>query len=197
MRPPEFTGGNPRAARSRGRCDSCFNEAAGIHRRKLDALSYFIEPIRIGFNEAAGIHRRKQVQPANGGVAQVKGFNEAAGIHRRKLDTVVNVPFTLLHCFNEAAGIHRRKRGAGSTIEQQQRRASMRPPEFTGGNAVTSFVVRLVSDASMRPPEFTGGNDLLIGGRRHAYGRFNEAAGIHRRKRSADRRAPARLRPLQ
>ena len=35
MRPPEFTGGNqPRRPRYRHRCQSCFNEAAGIHRRK-------------------------------------------------------------------------------------------------------------------------------------------------------------------
>ena len=39
--------------------------------------------------------------------------------------------------------------------------ASMRPPEFTGGNAIRlSFLdrCRRSSNASMRPPEFTGGN---------------------------------------
>ena len=37
MRPPEFTGGNITASGS-GQVSRCgFNEAAGIHRRKLDA----------------------------------------------------------------------------------------------------------------------------------------------------------------
>ena len=36
----------------------------------------------------------------------------------------------------------------------------MRPPEFTGGNALALAVARLADQhaASMRPPEFTGGN---------------------------------------
>ena len=34
----------------------------------------------------------------------------------------------------------------------------------------------------MRPPEFTGGNVTLDGPRPQADLRFNEAAGIHRRK---------------
>ena len=63
--------------------------------------------------------------------------------------------------FNEAAGIHRRKRGTS-----------------------TYWASCGLFSASMRPPEFTGGNeniiekmDLLL------LVRFNEAAGIHRRKR--------------
>ena len=36
----------------------------------------------------------------------------------------------------------------------------------------------------MRPPEFTGGNGLITEGLTHSFlSRFNEAAGIHRRKR--------------
>ena len=35
----------------------------------------------------------------------------------------------------------------------------------------------------MRPPEFTGGNRLRQDGHRRSHHRFNEAAGIHRRKR--------------
>ena len=35
----------------------------------------------------------------------------------------------------------------------------------------------------MRPPEFTGGNAVGAPERRQPYPRFNEAAGIHRRKR--------------
>ena len=38
--------------------------------------------------------------------------------------------------FNEAAGIHRRKRNslANAPISRVSKLASMRPPEFTGGN---------------------------------------------------------------
>ena len=39
-----------------------------------------------------------------------------------------------------------------------------------------------VNAASMRPPEFTGGNPTVGGGQQRALHRFNEAAGIHRRK---------------
>ena len=64
----------------------------------------------------------------------------------------------------------------------------MRPPEFTGGNHhVTSAVDVAGIGASMRPPEFTGGNktrDPTYHARVTA--RFNEAAGIHRRKRDMD-----------
>ena len=34
MRPPEFTGGKLDATAPAGSCSTCFNEAAGIHRRK-------------------------------------------------------------------------------------------------------------------------------------------------------------------
>ena len=59
MRPPEFTGGNNgkrEAPNNRAACG--FNEAAGIHRRKLKDLVGDDEYI-LCFNEAAGIHRRK------------------------------------------------------------------------------------------------------------------------------------------
>ena len=64
-------------------------------------------------------------------------------------------------------------------------RASMRPPEFTGGNAMPDVIAPPAAwRASMRPPEFTGGNrphgPMVIQPGGH---RFNEAAGIHRRKR--------------
>ena len=37
--------------------------------------------------------------------------------------------------------------------------ASMRPPEFTGGNEMIDMDDKATaSQASMRPPEFTGGN---------------------------------------
>ena len=37
-----------------------------------------------GFNEAAGIHRRKLPASAHASTPDVSSFNEAAGIHRRK-----------------------------------------------------------------------------------------------------------------
>ena len=42
--------------------------------------------------------------------------------------------------------------------------ASMRPPEFTGGNHAAARVEEpFAAAASMRPPEFTGGNsDSMI-----------------------------------
>ena len=59
----------------------------------------------------------------------------------------------------------------------------MRPPEFTGGNNVT-LVTSLAryGAASMRPPEFTGGNSNFVCESTTGDTRFNEAAGIHRRK---------------
>ena len=45
----------------------------------------------------------------------------------------------------------------------------------------------------MRPPEFTGGNSIESTAHTPDSGRFNEAAGIHRRKRASKprRAAPA------
>ena len=63
----------------------------------------------------------------------------------------------------------------------------MRPPEFTGGNRGRPRLSRAGLGASMRPPEFTGGNWVwgteIAGCAWRA--RFNEAAGIHRRKPTA------------
>ena len=58
----------------------------------------------------------------------------------------------------------------------------MRPPEFTGGNRWPAFRWGVHGEASMRPPEFTGGNSIDLRLRRSYLWRFNEAAGIHRRK---------------
>ena len=43
-------------------------------------------------------------------------------------------------------------------------------------------ICRTAFSASMRPPEFTGGNHGGSGGRSGTRSSFNEAAGIHRRK---------------
>ena len=41
MRPPEFTGGNWASSRGRTCRVCCFNEAAGIHRRKLSFRDFY------------------------------------------------------------------------------------------------------------------------------------------------------------
>ena len=65
----------------------------------------------------------------------------------------------------------------------------MRPPEFTGGNQrIGCGGDRILVAASMRPPEFTGGNGPRRPSRQPAVSPgFNEAAGIHRRKRKSSR----------
>ena len=90
----------------------------------------------------------------------VRRFNEAAGIHRRKPGRELQATPTRYLGFNEAAGIHRRKRLRRATRARLSFSASMRPPEFTGGNRWRSMDCRKNSwiTASMRPPEFTGGN---------------------------------------
>ena len=65
MRPPEFTGGNNGTYPTLTATHVCFNEAAGIHRRKPGFRSRSC-CIPNRFNEAAGIHRRKLVDTACG-----------------------------------------------------------------------------------------------------------------------------------
>ena len=75
----------------------------------------------------------------------------------------------------------------------------MRPPEFTGGNETTwSQRSTYTIPASMRPPEFTGGNPVAswASGCRTTPC-FNEAAGIHRRKRQGLNAALQRVCELQ
>ena len=61
-------------------------------------------------------------------------FNEAAGIHRRKLQPLAADEPERGVGFNEAAGIHRRKQCSRTGLHDERLPASMRPPEFTGGN---------------------------------------------------------------
>ena len=69
--------------------------------------------------------------------ATVPCFNEAAGIHRRKRGLLEAIPTPTVPSFNEAAGIHRRKQPFPSVCIGDVVIASMRPPEFTGGNPAT------------------------------------------------------------
>ena len=156
MRPPEFTGGNPAGVRTHGYARLASMrppEFTGGNRCSwcgTDSRSW-------SFNEAAGIHRRK---PSTRRTTRPPGtcFNEAAGIHRRKLPAGLTV-FRHWKSFNEAAGIHRRKQVATFSAWLITLRASMRPPEFTGGNHPARGIRRHGRAASMRPPEFTGGNN--------------------------------------
>ena len=137
MRPPEFTGGNrPDGRRPRGRVHASMRP-----------------PEFTGGND---------LTPGDVQAILPSRFNEAAGIHRRKRDLQVRrvTGAERGDSFNEAAGIHRRKRGELATST---------PGHILG--------------ASMRPPEFTGGNTWRRGSRAPGTSCFNEAAGIHRRKR--------------
>ena len=122
MRPPEFTGGN----------------APSIQSTEAD------RPLHWGFNEAAGIHRRKLAfEPSINPVLALR----AASMRPPEFTGGNTIARALLsrrqlrqhNRFNEAAGIHRRKRTSAATGEPSvvAPLASMRPPEFTGGNSGT------------------------------------------------------------
>ena len=158
MRPPEFTGGNSRS-RGWGRA----SRAASMR-----------PPEFTGGNARI---------PRESGQRNL-GFNEAAGIHRRKPGACGRLATVCAVCFNEAAGIHRRRQSySGRPLVLHFAVASMRPPEFTGGNPRVSALtcgsrisfneaagihrrkpgrwrqhLEVTVNASMRPPEFTGGN---------------------------------------
>ena len=157
MGPPEFTGGNLRRSRlisnvsatlqwgrrnspaetPRPRRRACrsrrgFNGAAGIHRRKPDALGELhqvFERASMGPPEFTGGNRvgARAVDAAGA------GFNGAAGIHRRK-PSRTGRSRSCPPRFNGAAGIHRRKPEKGNRMTALSIEASMGPPEFTGGN---------------------------------------------------------------
>ena len=86
------------------------------------------------FNEAAGIHRRKlerrELTPEQRLQASMRP-PEFTGGNRRRYQARCYQPQAR---FNEAAGIHRRKRSRMGEVVQAEQLASMRPPEFTGGN---------------------------------------------------------------
>ena len=116
------------------------------------------------------------------GPRRPRSFNEAAGIHRRKREqTDADIKLVL------AASMRPPEFTGGNVAVISISRstfstASMRPPEFTGGNRSGGAEVPAVREASMRPPEFTGGNVVMAGTLPPVAKRFNEAAGIHRRK---------------
>ena len=114
MRPPEFTGGNLRLFSYGRREYRCFNEAAGIHRRKHDT-----------YRAAVLVNYLASMRPPEftGGNSTVR-MGRAAG----RVEASMRPPeFTggnglerLLHVLALAG-------------------ASMRPPEFTGGNQIATL----------------------------------------------------------
>ena len=88
MRPPEFTGGNILVRRSNTTVRNwCFNEAAGIHRRKLGGDE------RAMHGRLDASMRPPEFTGGNSALCAglrwvIHSFNEAAGIHRRKLCAV-------------------------------------------------------------------------------------------------------------
>ena len=112
MRPPEFTGGNHlRSVAEEDAVRRCFNEAAGIHRRKRHVL-----PGRARRGWCG--HASMRPPEFTGGNQNRDGRNHVRRVGR----------------FNEAAGIHRRKLAGADVGGERSNDASMRPPEFTGGN---------------------------------------------------------------
>ena len=160
MRPPEFTGGN--------RC--------GIVTHLLDLRFASMRPPEFTGGNLHGAHVPDRVVTASMRPPEFTGGNRQSvpTDHGRRQQ----------RASMRAAGIHRRKLAVKYMEQTTRTNASMRPPEFTGGN--------LRADArpggrglraSMRPPEFTGGNRQHPCHIRLPPSGFNEAAGIHRRKR--------------
>ena len=135
MRPPEFTGGNlatlPARAEQQIRASMRPPEFTGGNMANVNP---YCNVVNVRFNEAAGIHRRKlpvtvsssgQCASASMRPPEFTGGNVRASPKR----------VARYSRFNEAAGIHRRKHGDHAYACVEHRCASMRPPEFTGGNA--------------------------------------------------------------
>ena len=127
MRPPEFSGGNVSAC-SGTRCLAwaCFNEAAGIHRRKLS-------PPRRRLPRRAPLASMRPPEFTGGNVIKLPD----------------KVSPTLLR-FNEAAGIHRRKLEVDQRALDEEDDASMRPPEFTGGNSPSVSISNSVESFALQ-----------------------------------------------
>ena len=107
MRPPEFTGGNPRPLLFLARTRTCFNEAAGIHRRKQGAAED-LRPVVL-----AASMRPPEFTGGNSTAAGGPGARTVASM--RPPEFTGGNDGDLL-------------------TDRPHPNASMRPPEFTGGN---------------------------------------------------------------
>ena len=107
MRPPLFSGGNPRFEDMEFTLWRCFNEASALQRRKPEV------PRRLGTDRGRASMRPPLFSGGNGGMKilsqwDIVRFNEASALQRRKLVVLLGQGFLFL--------------------------ASMRPPLFSGGN---------------------------------------------------------------
>ena len=167
MRPPEFSGGNPQGDRGHRNSSPAFNEAAGILRRGTGATARhgcspgprpsMRPPEFSGGNDrtsrlATPVGHGPSMRPPefSGGNAGADdavwlvnppAFNEAAGILRREREHSSGVG-RRSRAFNEAAGILRREPRTNLRYSSSGRGPSMRPPEFSGGNRVSTKEAR-------------------------------------------------------
>ena len=138
MRPPEFTGGNLGCRNRLHRGEPCFNEAAGIHRRKrvfAEKRHYLTVHASMRPPEFTGgntFQREREVGPHRSASMRPPEFT---GGNQPPTPRSVFAGYS----FNEAAGIHRRKPASRAAPHEGAPPASMRPPEFTGGNLSFSF----------------------------------------------------------
>ena len=157
MGPPEFTGGNP--------VDPITDT------RALAVLQW---GRRNSPAETAIAHHGADL-----GIRASMGPPEFTGGNRRRSGHPLRCAVMLQWGRRNSPAETSRRPEAGSSVEH----ASMGPPEFTGGNQRMIGGAREADPlASMGPPEFTGGNLLDHGAAPDGAGRFNGAAGIHRRK---------------
>ena len=183
MGPPEFTGGNIRWMSASSICNSGFNGAAGIHRRKLTAQAVMMRMRTIALQWG------RRNSPAETWLVGLTDDPRPATLQwgRRNSPAETRRVWALTIFQPTRLQWGRRNSPAETQSErrQQPRRqfASMGPPEFTGGNAAMALYRQQVAillqwgrrnspaetsrpqaralrsfDASMGPPEFTGGN---------------------------------------
>ena len=98
-------------------------------------------------------------------------------------------PVSNAQCFNGAADVHPRKHPDRRRIHPL-RAASMGPRMFIRGNGDGSCWETGCAHASMGPRMFIRGNSESSSGSRRVRTRFNGAADVHPRKRSATSRNP-------
>ena len=189
-------------------CRARFNGAAGIHRRKRVQRAYFrgsADSASMGPPEFTGgnvdwisninpfkwlgLQWGRRNSPAETRLAHQRARERLIGLQwgRRNSPAETNAGRTAtpvgIARFNGAAGIHRRKRGGFEGAAHETRRASMGPPEFTGGNSRSARRKDALL-ASLQWGRRNSPAETHHHQRRAAAGgsRFNGAAGIHRRK---------------
>ena len=169
MRPGDFSPGNrsvhgPTLATA---CRPRFNEAGGFLPRKPAALGH----LRRAAGEIAasmrpgdfspGNERRHRSSPRRLEHASMRPGDFSPG------NRSVHGPTLATACrprFNEAGGFLPRKPRPRAESQCQLRMASMRPGDFSPGNAAAPGRPRPLSLASMRPGDFSPGNPAVHAG---------------------------------